>query len=145
MISVAAMDKLKSTVVNSIIKDNPKVRELQHIERELLLPKLRECYTNTTAQMYNLIGILPKDKGWQYNRPKMKKYQPEIDRVVKNVINSNAQLKEMLLNSENSLLHYLKPDTEYCSANKQPHSFITESKAELAEEKRKAQINGAYK
>lgn len=51
----------------------------------------------------------------------------------------------VLLNSENSLLHYLKPDTEYCSANKQPHSFITESKAELAEEKRKAQINDAYK
>lgn len=103
MISVAAMDKLKSTVVNSIIKDNPKVRELQHIERELLLPKLRESYTNTTAQMYNLIGILPKDKGWQYNRPKMKKYQPEIDRVVKNVINSNAQLKEMFAHYEKSI------------------------------------------
>lgn len=103
LISVRAMDKLKSSVVNSIIKDNPKVKELQHIERELLLPKLKESFTNTTAQMYDLAGKLPQEKGWQYNRPKMKKYQPEINKVVDNIINSNDQLRNLYGNYNQSI------------------------------------------
>lgn len=49
----------------------------------------------------------------------------------------------VLLNAENSLLHYLSPDTDYKSSVKQPHEYVKEGKAELAEEKRKAQIQNA--
>ena len=49
----------------------------------------------------------------------------------------------VMLSADNSLLHYLNPNTEYFSAEKQPHSYITEGKAEVAENKRKSQINAA--
>ena len=103
MLSENAMDKMKSAVINSICKDNPLVRELSKIEREILLPKLKEEYTNTSAQMYHLISILPTDRQWQYNRPKMIKYQGEINKVVDNIINSNKDIKKLYDDYEKSI------------------------------------------
>lgn len=103
MLSENAMDKMKSAVINSICKDNPLIKELSHIERELLLPKLKESYTNTSAQMYHLISILPPDRQWQYNRPKMSKYHSEIDNVVDNIISSNETLKKYFDNYEKGI------------------------------------------
>ena len=93
MISVEAFDKLKSAVASSIIKNDKRTEELTRLEREILLPKFKENFTNTTAQMQHLIKILPKEEGWQYNRPKMKRFRPEIDKCVDNIIQSNPELR----------------------------------------------------
>lgn len=95
MISVDAMNKLKSVVANDLIEVNERTKEHTAIERELLLPSLKKLFTNTTAQMIALRKELPPERGWQYNRPKMKKYREQIDRVVNNAIESNDELKAM--------------------------------------------------
>ena len=63
--------------------------------------------------------------------------------VTKNIVSGIDDKSEIVLNTDNSFLHYLNPNTEYFSADKQPHRYITEAKAEVAEKKRKAQINAA--
>ena len=137
MISVDAMDKMKSSIISSIIKDNPKVIELTRIERELLLPKLSESYTNATAQMYDLIGKLPKDKGWQYNRPKMKKYQPDIDKVVMNVVNSNEHLKSVYDSYEKSIDDLCDYFKEIYGAGR-THKFVKYKDSKLNEFRERA-------
>lgn len=94
MISVDAFDKLKSAVISEIIKNDNRTQQLTKLEREILLPKFQEQFTNTTAQMINLINILPPEGAWQYNRPKMKPYRSMIDSCVNNIFNSSEELTE---------------------------------------------------
>ena len=93
MLSVEAMNRLKSKIANELIETNDRTKEHTRIERELLLPSLKKAFTNTTGQMLELRRILPPEGGWQYNRPKMKRYRAKIDAVVDNIINSNEELK----------------------------------------------------
>ena len=62
---------------------------------------------------------------------------------IKETLNHTDDTVSVMLNEDNSLLHYLGANTDYISAANQPHEFIKEGRAELAEEKRKAQIKKA--
>lgn len=103
MISVQAMNRLKSVVASRMIEKNDRTKEHTRIERELLLPSLKKSFTNTTEQMSELRRILPPEGGWQYNRPKMKRYCPQIDAVVNNIISSNDDLNKLFCRYKQSL------------------------------------------
>lgn len=104
LLSLSAMNRLKSIMLNDLTETkDEKLIEHTRIERELLLPALKKAFTNTTAQMLELRRILPSDGGWQYNRPKMKRFRPQIDAVVNNIINSDTNLKQLFTTYRQSL------------------------------------------
>ena len=103
MISLDAMNRLKSTMAQELIEVNERTKEHTKIERELLLPALKKSFSATTAQMVELRRELPPEGGWQYNRPKMRKYQPRIDAVVDNIIASNDVLTKLFNQYKSSL------------------------------------------
>ncbi|MBQ9531610.1 MAG: SEL1-like repeat protein [Eubacterium sp.] len=103
LISVDAMNKLKSVMMNYLNETNDVTKEHTRIERELLLPSLKKAFTNPTLQMIELRRTLPSEGGWQYNRPKMKRFRPQIDEVVNSIINSNDEIKGLFQNYMSSL------------------------------------------
>ena len=103
MISLDAMNKLKSTMAQELIEVNNRTKEHTKIERELLLPALKKSFSATTAQMIALLRELPPEGGWQYNRPKMRKFQPKIDAVIDNIIASNDNLTKLFNQYKSSL------------------------------------------
>lgn len=90
MLEPEAFDKFKTTMVNSIMKDNKMFKQLTSFQREYLLPSVKEIFPKGTVDLLGeLVSKLPTDKQWQYNRPKMKKYQPLIDDCVMSLIKNN--------------------------------------------------------
>ena len=91
-LELEAFDKFKTTMVNSITRDNKMFRELTQFQREFLLPSVKETFPQGTVDLLSeLVNKLPKDKQWQYNRPKIKKYQTDIDDCVMSLIKSNPK------------------------------------------------------
>lgn len=91
-LELEAFDKFKTTMVNSITRDNKMFRELTQFQREFLLPSVKETFPQGTVDLLSeLVNKLPKDKQWQYNRPKMKKYQTDIDECVMSLIKCNPK------------------------------------------------------
>lgn len=90
LLELEAFDKFKTTMVNSIMKDNKMFKQLTSFQREYLLPSVKETFPKGTVDLLGeLASKLPTDKQWQYNRPKMKKYQPLIDDCVMSLIKNN--------------------------------------------------------
>ena len=94
---------------------------------------------DTVPNIDELAPIM-RDERFSYDDILEEKYQ--IHKILK-IVSGVDDKTAIILDAINSFLHYLNPNTEYFSAEKQPHSYITEGKAEVAEMKRKAQINAA--
>ena len=103
------------------------------------LPSVPTEDVNEDIKPYDLAPIM-RDERFIYDDINEIKHQ--LHKIYKVCSTADGNVS-VLLNAENSLLHYLSPDTDYKSSVKQPHEYVKEGKAELAEEKRKAQIQNA--
>lgn len=108
-------EALKSKMVNMISPQKDRQKYINQVEREVLIPNLQAQFTNTDGRildLYKKISQSKKPRKWQYGsyeksdghrEDKMKK---QIDSVVRNIINSNNDLKNIYREFEKELNDY---------------------------------------
>ena len=95
-LELSAINATKSKVVNRFI-GHEDVKLLTKIERQELLPQLKDIISSDTEELIKLAKVLPPDRQWQYNRPKMKPYREQIDAFTDRLIRNDPNLNEKYL------------------------------------------------
>ncbi|MFT3950671.1 MAG: relaxase MobL [Oscillospiraceae bacterium] len=110
MLEVRAFDKMKSKVVNQIIGSD-RVKELTKLQREVLLPQLRESASagNAREQITELALRLPERNSWQYNHGSMRGCRKAVDSCVNSIIATDPALKEQF----DGYMQKVEEQTEY--------------------------------
>ena len=93
MLELKAFEALKSKVVNRLL-GNDFSKQLTEFERGVLLNGIRMSAPSCKEQLVDLARVLPPEGGWQYNRPKMRKYREQIDRCAMSIIRSDESLSQ---------------------------------------------------
>ena len=93
MLELKAFEALKSKVVNRLL-GNDFSKQLTEFERGVLLNGVRMSVPSCKEQLVDLARVLPPEGGWQYNRPKMRKYREQIDRCAMSIIRSSESLSQ---------------------------------------------------
>ena len=107
------------------------------------LPSTPTSVSQDTMPSVDELAPIMRDERFIYDDIiEMKLALHKIQKIV-SVLEDNTNV---MLNADNSLLHFLcNANEQYFSAQNEPHGFIVEGRAEVAEEKRKAQMNKTYK
>lgn len=92
-LELSAINATKSKVVNRFI-GHEDVKLLTKIERQELLPQLKDIISSDTEELINLAKVLPPDRQWQYNRPKMKPFRKQIDDFTDRLIRNDPSLRD---------------------------------------------------
>ncbi|MBQ9868835.1 MAG: SEL1-like repeat protein [Ruminococcus sp.] len=93
MLELSAINATKSKVVNRFI-GHEDVKLLTKIERQELLPQLKDIISSDTEELIKLAKVLPPDRQWQYNRPKMKPFRKQIDDFTDRLIRNDPSLRD---------------------------------------------------
>ena len=93
MLELEAINATKSKVVNRFI-GHEDVKLLTKIERQELLPQLKDIISSDTEELIKLAKVLPPDRQWQYNRPKMKPFRKQIDDFTDRLIRNDPSLRD---------------------------------------------------
>lgn len=92
-LELSAINATKSKVVNRFI-GHEDVKLLTKIERQELLPQLKDIISSDTEELIKLAKVLPPDRQWQYNRPKMKPFRKQIDDFTDRLIRNDPSLRD---------------------------------------------------
>ena len=107
-LELKALDKLKSRVANRIVGDEEKKELSQLLQRDL--PHRIGNYAGSiqcgNEQLRKLLHILPENVPWQYNRPGMARYRPEIDACVDAIVASSSDMTTMWRRGQIALKQY---------------------------------------
>lgn len=133
----AAEEKARK-IANGMLDRPQNEGDIFQTKKELLVSQA--AVSQDTVPNIDELAPIMRDERFTYDDILEMKYQLHKIFKISTKIDDKTDISQ---DTDNSLLHYLKPNTEYFSAEKQPHSYITEAKAEVAEKKRKAQINAA--
>jgi len=91
MLELEAIGKFKTTMIKSLIKQEP-LRELTRFQREVLLPCTKELFQTPTDKIIALRQQLPDNKNlWNYGSKALDEIKPIIDQTVKSIINADEK------------------------------------------------------